>query len=127
MKELNSFEKAAIKRTAQNVSKLVVKKNKLKAQIEKLQQEYNNLCEIQEDWEAPIKKMTEGLTTEDLVERVVEDTGKLDKDGRSLKITKWVFKEITDTPVEMTDEQMEDLANQAAQDMADNNELPFID
>lgn len=85
MKELSKFEIAAIKRTAQNVNSMVTKKNKLKERIIALQAEYDQIEEAQEQFEAPIRKMTGGYGTEDLVEKVIEDTGKV-------KVTKYVLK-----------------------------------
>ena len=92
MKELSKFEIAAIKRTAQNVNAMVTKKTKLKEKIDALQAEYDKIEEAQDQFEAPIRKMTGGYGTEDLVEKVIEDTGKLDKDGKSIKLTKYVLK-----------------------------------
>lgn len=92
MKEFSKFEIATIKRTAQSVASMVIKKNKIKAQLDELQAEYNQLATMQEQYEAPIKTMTGGYTTEDLVERVVEDTGKVDKEGRPIKQTKYNLK-----------------------------------
>lgn len=92
MKELSKFEIAAIKRTAQNVNAMVTKKTKLKEKIDALQAEYNQIEEAQEQFEAPIRNMTGGYGTEDLVEKVIEDTGKLDKDGKPVKLTKYVLK-----------------------------------
>lgn len=92
MKELSKFEIAAIKRTAQNVNAMVTKKTKLKEKINVLQAEYDQIEEAQEQFEAPIRKMTGGYGTEDLVVKVVEDTGKLDKDGKPIKLTKYALK-----------------------------------
>lgn len=92
MKEFSKFEIATIKRTAQSVASMVIKKNKIKAQLDELQAEYDQLATMQEQYEAPIKTMTGGYTTEDLVERVVENTGKVDKEGRSIKQTKYNLK-----------------------------------
>lgn len=92
MKELSKFEIAAIKRTAQNVNSMVTKKTKLKEKINALQAEYDQLEEAQEQFEAPIKKMTGGYGTEDLVEKVIEDTGKLDKSGKPIKLAKYILK-----------------------------------
>lgn len=92
MKELSKFEIAAIKRTAQNVNAMVTKKTKLKEKIDALQAEYDQIEEAQEQFEAPIKKMTGGYGTEDLVEKVIEDTGKLDKNGKTMKLAKYVLK-----------------------------------
>lgn len=92
MKEFSKFEIATIKRTAQSVASMVIKKNKIKAQLDEMQAEYDQLATMQEQYEAPIKTMTGGYTTEDLVERVVENTGKVDKEGRPIKQTKYNLK-----------------------------------
>lgn len=92
MKEFSKFEIASIKRVAQNVSSMVIKKNKIKAQIDKLQEEYDQLVAMQEQYEAPIRTMTGGYSSEDLFERVVENTGKVDKDGKPVKVTKYILK-----------------------------------
>lgn len=92
MKELSKFEIAAIKRTAQNVNAMVTKKTKLKEKIDALQAEYDQIEEAQEQFEAPIKKMTGGYGTEDLIMKMIEDTGKLDKDGKPIKLAKYVLK-----------------------------------
>lgn len=92
MKELSKFEIAAIRRTAQNVNAMVTKKTKLKEKIDALQAEYDQIEEAQEQFEVPIRKMTGGYGTEDLIVKVIEDTGKLDKDGKSVKLAKYVLK-----------------------------------
>ena len=92
MKELSKFEIAAIKRTAQNVNAMVTKKTKLKEKIDALQAEYDKIEGAQEQFEVPIRKMTGGYGTEDLVEKVIEGTGKLDKDGKPVKLAKYVLK-----------------------------------
>ena len=92
MKELSKFEIAAIKRTAQNVNAMVTKKTKLKEKIDALQAEYDQIEEAQEQFEVPIRKMTGGYGTEDLIVKVIEDTGKLDKDGKPIKLAKYVLK-----------------------------------
>lgn len=92
MKEFSKFEIATIKRTAQNVAPLVRRKTKIKEQIAKLQEEYDLLNTQQLQWEQAIVTMTSGYTTEDLVEKVVETTSSVDKDGNPVKITKYVLK-----------------------------------
>ena len=92
MKELSKFEIAAIRRTAQNVNAMVTKKTKLKEKIDVLQAEYDQIEEAQEQFEVPIRKMTGGYGTEDLIVKVIEDTGKLDKDGKPVKLAKYVLK-----------------------------------
>lgn len=92
MKELSKFEIAAIRRTAQNVNSMVTKKNKIREKMAILQAEYDELEKAQEQFEAPIKNMTGGYSTEDLVIKVVEDSGNTDKDGHKIKVTKFIFK-----------------------------------
>ena len=89
MKQFSNFEKAAIKRTAQNVDKFVTKKLKLAEQINKLQEEYNALVKMQEEWEAPIVSMT-GYTTEELVSK--QEVILTAKDGKTTKTYKFVLK-----------------------------------
>lgn len=82
-------EFAAVKRVAMNVNSLVVKKNKIAAKINELNAEFNALMDEIEGHEYGVKKKTNGLTSEDLIMRKVEETGKVDKDGKPIKITKW--------------------------------------
>ena len=89
MKQFSNFEKAAIKRTAQNVDKFVTKKLKLAEQINKLQEEYSALVKMQEEWEAPIVSMT-GYTTEELVSK--QEVIITAKDGKTTKTYKFVLK-----------------------------------
>lgn len=109
MKQFSKGEIATIKRTAHSVNPFVTKKNKLKAQIEELQEEYNKIDTMQEQWEAAIRTMTGGFSTEDLVTKVVEDTGKVDKNGNPVKTTKYVLKyPETVIPVDSIDELFEE-------------------
>ena len=84
---------ATIKRTAQNVFPLIEKRNKLQKYVEELETINAQI----EGMEYGTKALTGGYTSEEIVKRVVSDyvdptTGavKTDKDGRALKITKYV-------------------------------------
>ena len=88
-KTLTVRQFAGVKRIAQNVNPLVVKKNKIAAKINKLNAEYNALTEEIEGHEMGVKALTGGLTSEDLIVKKVEDTGKVDKDGKPVKVTKY--------------------------------------
>lgn len=88
-KTLTVRQFAGVKRIAQNVNPLVVKKSKIAAKIDELNAEYNALDEEIEGHEMGVKALTGGLTSEDLVVRKVEDTGKVDKDGKPVKVTKY--------------------------------------
>ena len=92
MKKFSKFEIATIKRTAQNVNPMVSRKAKIKEQINALQAEYEQLDTMQEQYETSIKTMTGGYSAEDLVEKVIETTGAVDKNGKPVKVTKYVLK-----------------------------------
>lgn len=89
MKTLTVRQFAGVKRIAQNVNPLVAKKNKIAAKIDELNAEYNALIEEIEGHEMGVKALTDGLTSEDLVVKKVEDTGKVDKGGKHVKVTKY--------------------------------------
>lgn len=93
MKTLTLRQFASVKRIAQNVNPLVVKKNKVAAKISELNAEYNALIEEIEGHEMGVKALTGGLTSEDLVVKKVEDTGKVDKANKPIKVTKYEPKE----------------------------------
>ena len=71
---------------------MVSKKKKIAAQIDALQAEYDTLNRMQEQYEASIRTMTGGYSTEDLIEKVVETTNSVDKNGNPVKITKFILK-----------------------------------
>ena len=106
MKKFSKFEIATIKRTAQNVNPMVSRKAKIKEQINALQAEYEQLDTMQEQYEASIKTMTGGYSSEDLVEKVIETTGAVDKNGKPVKITKFVLK-YPETVIPVTTEETE--------------------
>ena len=67
MKELSRFVLAIIKRTAQNTKSLRTKRDKLVEKIEKAQEELSVINEAIEGFEAPIKTMTGGFTSEEVL------------------------------------------------------------
>lgn len=130
-KKFTKIEIAVIKRTAQNVSQFVNKKAKIDAKIAELESEKAMLQPIIESFQGPIREMTGGYTTEDLVNREVVHTGKIDsKTGKEIMQTRFVLKypetvipvaadeevkEAEDVPTEAVEEQAE------AQMQAENN------
>lgn len=88
--KLTQREIAQLKRIAANVNADVIKRDKLEAKKNELQAEIDKLTATIDLSEAPVKVMTGGYTTSDLLKKVVEDTGKVDKDGRPIKTTKYV-------------------------------------
>lgn len=67
MKELSRFEMAVIKRTAQNTKSLRTKRDKLVAKINASQAELDVINATIEEFEAPIKTMTGGFTSEEVL------------------------------------------------------------
>ena len=91
-KEFSKFEIATIKRTAQSVNPMVTRKNKIIEQVTELQKEWDTLNATQNQYEEAIRNMTGGYTTEDLVTKVIETTSAVDKNGKPIKVTKYVLK-----------------------------------
>lgn len=113
-KEFSKFFIASLKRTAQNVSPLVRRKQKLQAEIADREAELESIQKQLETYEAPIKEATGGYSTEDLIVRTVEVTDKTDKDGKPVKSTKWNLK-YPDTIIPPTEETAEaDMVSEAA-------------
>lgn len=95
-----------IKKVAKNVSDIVTKKNKIKEQMDaleekvrqqlevklaKLKTEYDELNEQQEIFERPIRECTGGYGTEDLVKTEVVETG-VDKNGKVIRKTTYTLR-----------------------------------
>lgn len=125
-KTFNKFLAASIKRTAQNVSPLVRRKQKLQAEIAEREKELESIQIQLDTYEAPIKEATGGYTTEDLVTRIVEDTGKVDKDGKPIKLTKWALKypETLVPPVQESEEDSQGAEYQVGERVPETDETP---
>lgn len=118
MKEFSKFQVATLKRVAQSVSPLVRAKEKLVNQITECEQELKSIQVQIDAFQGPIKEMTGGYTTEDLVVREVSVTDKLDKEGKPVKVTKWVLR-YPDTviPVEQEEQGVPEEAESVVEDM----------
>lgn len=122
MKKFSKFEITAIKNTAHSVNPIVKKKNKLIEQVNELQEEINSLQLMQDQYEAPIRTLTGGYCSEDLVDKIIEDTGKTDKEGKPIKTTKYVLKyPETVIPVTMEEENCNNIDEEA---VAEVKEVP---
>ena len=112
-KEFSKFLVAAIKRTAMNCSQLTTKKAKLVKKMSEIQEELVSIQIQLDSFQAPIKEATGGYTTEDLVNRVIEDTGKVDKNGKPIKQTKYVllYPDTIIPPTEESDDSTEASVN----------------
>ena len=109
-KKFSKIEIAVIKRTAQNVNQFVNKKEKINAKIAELEAEKASLQPIIDSFQGPIKEMTGGYTTEDLVQREVISTGKIDpKTGKEIMQTRFVLK-YADTVIPVATEEPENEA-----------------
>lgn len=97
-KVLNARELAQIKRIAQNVDQNYQKVCKLNEKIAELTQERDELQQEIDEQEAPVIRKTGGYTSTDIYKKVVvpqfneNGTPKTDKDGRQIKITKYVLR-----------------------------------
>ena len=89
MKEITTRQMAMIKRIAMNVNPLVVKKNKLISKINDLTVEIAEINDAIEGNEMGIKSITGGLSSEVLITKTVTDSGKADKNGNPIKVTKY--------------------------------------
>lgn len=89
-KTFSSREIAQIKRTAQNVAPLTIKRDKVLAKVKELYAELETLDAQIDAWETAVKAMTGGYPTNELVSRVVTETTK--EDGKTVKTTTFVLK-----------------------------------
>lgn len=89
-KKFTKFELARLKRTAQNISQFVTKKNKLITQIAELQAELDSINNMIDLTDAPTVALT-GYHSEQIIKKVVTPTDKLDKKGNILKQTTYEF------------------------------------
>lgn len=95
---LNARELAQIKRIAQNVDADFQKVCKLNEKIANLTKERDEIQQDIDEMEAPVIRKTGGFKSTDLYEKTVipqfneDGTPKTDKDGRQLKVTKYVLR-----------------------------------
>lgn len=132
-KNLNNRELAIIKRIAQNVDADFQKVCKLETKIKELTVEANEISKSIEEMEAPVVRMTGGYKSTDIFKKTIipqfneDGSPKTDKDGRQLKVTKYVLR-YPDTIVPPT-ENTESLGTENVESMEQvaNNALPFSD
>lgn len=125
MKEFNSIERASIKRTAQNVERFVVKKTKTLEKIAELQEELESIQRMIDSWQAPIKEMTGGYTTEDLIRTVTIVTGTDPKTGKEITAKKYEFiypDTVIPPVVEGSEEVSEEASEETTEEGSEGNE-----
>lgn len=91
-KKFNKMAVSQIKNTAKSCYFLSKEKEKLEKEIAEKQARLEEVNAQYDEYQAPIKRMTGGYTTNELLDRQVVDTGKVDKDGRPIKVTNYVLK-----------------------------------
>ena len=92
MKKFTKFEIAAMKRTAANVDQFVRRRNTLMSKKNEIDAELETINASIEAADAPTKAMTGGYGSEQLFNKEITDTGKVDKNGTPIKTTKFVPK-----------------------------------
>ena len=127
----------AVKRVAQAVNPLITKRNKAKEAMDKAQADYNSFNAQVEGLQSGIKQYV-GFDVEQLVKKVIEPavnedgTPKTDKNGKTLKVTKYVPTDIVSYDKENRqyvitipdeEEPKEEVENtESAEPVADSNE-----
>ena len=97
-KILNNRELAQVKRIAQNVDADYQKVCKLNEKIAELTKERDSLQQGIDEQEAPVIRKTGGFKSTDIFAKTIvpqfnaNGTPKTDKDGRQIKVTKWVLR-----------------------------------
>ena len=84
-KELTRFELAIVKRTAQNTKSLITKRDKLVDKINKAQEELNIINETIDKFEAPIKEMTGGFTSEEYLNDTINKEESVSEDVENVE------------------------------------------
>ena len=127
----------AVKRVAQAVNPLITKRNKAKEAMDKAQADYDSFNAQVEGLQSGIKQYV-GFDVEQLVKKVIEPavnedgTPKTDKNGKTLKVTKYVPTDIVSYDKENrqyvitmpdAEEPKEEVENtESAESVADSNE-----
>ena len=136
-KRISCDQFMAVKRVAQAVNPLITKRNKAKEAMDKAQADYDSFNAQVEGLQSGIKQYV-GFDVEQLVKKVIEPavnedgTPKTDKNGKTLKVTKYVPTDIVSYDKENrqyvitvpdAEEPKEEVENtESAEPVADSNE-----
>lgn len=115
---LSKFEIATCKRTAANVRSFRTKRMKLLEKIAAMQTEVEHLEKIIDAFEAPIKEMTGGLTSEQVLNNL--SASHIEKD-ETLEDSITTVEEALASP-----ETSLESPKESTGDIKDDNELPFM-
>jgi len=128
--KITKLSQSVIKSTASNIDKYNQKKEKIEEKIAALTEELNEINETIATWQKPIMSMTGGFTTDQLIEKIVDTSGKT-------TITKFAFKypdtiippatpEVTDSEkVENTKEILAETENAAPMNDSNDTTAPW--
>ena len=122
-KKFDKFFVANLKRTAQMVSPMVREKVKLLADIEEKQNRVATLNAQIESLDSHIRQEC-GYGVEQLITRKVVDTGKVDKDGKPVKVTKWELN-FPETIVPPQEQLVYETADETADETIQEPEIPI--
>ena len=86
-KSISTRQFASVKRIAMNVNPLVVRKQKIINKVNELVDELHQIDNEIKGHETGIKSITGGMSSEQLIVKTVTD--KVDKNGNTIKITKY--------------------------------------
>lgn len=142
-KRFSKIEISSIKTIAKNVTPYVNKKNKVDEKIKEIHEKVEEMIKkrveekvakleaekagyqaIIDSMNATVKHITGGYTTEDLVNREVVKTGKLDQNGKEILQTRYTLK-YPETVVPVLDEK--DFDEPAEEESEDVEENPFAE
>ena len=111
--KITKLSQSVIKSTASNIDKYNQKKEKIEEKIAALTEELNEINETIDTWQKPIMSMTGGFTTDQLIDKIVDTSGKT-------TITKFAFK-YPDTIIPPATPEVIDLQKEKESDMTVNN------
>ena len=142
-KRFSKIEISSIKTIAKNVTPYVNKKNKVDEKIKEIHEKVEEMIKkrveekvakleaekagyqaIIDSMNATVKHITGGYTTEDLVNREVVKTGKLDQNGKEILQTRYTLK-YPETVVPVLDEK--DFDEPAIEEVEEVEENPFTE
>ena len=112
---ITKLSQSVIKSTAVNIDKYNQKKEKIEEKIAALTEELNEINETIDTWQKPIMSMTGGFTTDQLIDKIVDTSGKT-------TITKFAFK-YPDTIIPPATPEVTDLQKEEESDMTVNNSV----
>ena len=111
--KITKLSQSVIKSTASNIDKYNQKKEKIEEKIAALTEELNEINETIDTWQKPIMSMTGGFTTDQLIDKIVDTSGKT-------TITKFAFK-YPDTIIPPATPEVTDSQKEKESDMTTNN------